>query len=58
MTREERIKELINKYNEWDKIDDGSKSMFACVARDNKRQISKKFEKEIHESIEKFLKRY
>ncbi len=56
MTKEKRIEELINRYNEWDKKDDGSIRSIACVARDNKRQISKRFEKEIHEPIENFLK--
>ena len=56
MTKVERIEELVNKYNEWNKKDDGSINPLACIARDNKRLIRKRFEKEMHESIEKFLK--
>ena len=53
MTKVERIEELVNKYNEWDKKDDGSINPLACIARDNKRSIRKRFEKEMHDDERK-----
>ena len=52
MSKENRIRELINKYNEWDNCDDGNKNMLSCIARDNKRQIAKVFEKKFFACFE------
>ncbi|MBQ3943805.1 MAG: hypothetical protein II669_05750 [Elusimicrobia bacterium] len=57
MTKEERIKELVNKYNEWDKKDDNTRDWRSCIARDEKRKISQRFIKEMHEPIENYLER-
>ena len=54
--KEKRIAQLVQEYKKWDNRDDKSINPIACIARDNKRKISKIFEKEMHENIEKYLK--
>ena len=53
--KENRIKELINIYIEWDSKDTKYNSFISCMARDEKRFIKKQFKKEIHENIETYL---
>lgn len=55
MTKEERITELVDKYKYWDDKDDDSTDSISLLARDEKRKISKIFEKELHDPIGKFL---
>ena len=55
MTKELRIKELVTNYKKWDEKDNKDVTAVSCIARDNKRKIKKVFEKEMHESIEKYL---
>ena len=55
MSRRKRITELVDKYKYWDDKDDGSTDSISLLARDEKREISKIFEKELHDPIGKFL---
>ena len=55
MSKESRIKELVNKYKELDNKEKESWSVMIYFYRDEKRKIKKVFLKEMHQPIDNFL---
>lgn len=56
MTKQERIQQLIKKYKEAEqKNKQHNTDPISCLSRDTMRKIRQIFEKEMHNSIDKYL---
>lgn len=55
MSKESRIKELVDKYKELDNKEKEGYSVMIYFYRDEKRKIKKVFLKEMHQPIDNFL---